>query len=266
MISFQREIVSALDDFNQGVKNRHIWSELGLNDVRNRYSRSKLGAIWAGLSILIFVCALGPVYATLMGVELRVYMIHLLLGFIVWNFASSVILESGSEFINSANYLISFQLSYSTLLLRVVWRNLIVVGYQMLVFVLIALLLRQPLGISWLILPVSIVLVSLNMLWLGLLVGVFATRFRDLAEVVNNVLRLAFFVTPIIWIPDLNSSLASVANLNPFYHLIELVRAPLLLNSLPLNSWLIFLGLLCGGWVIALLVFAKCRSRIAFWI
>lgn len=266
MNSFESDIKNALADFSQGVENRHIWSRLGLNDVKNRYRRSKLGPMWAGLSILIFVCALGPVYATLMGLELREYIIHLLLGFVVWSFASSVILESGSEFINSANYLISFQLSYSTLMLRVIWRNLIVVGYQMLVFILLAAFLQHPVGLGWLVLPISVFLVTVNVLWVGLVVGILATRFRDLAELINNVLRLVFFITPIIWVPTLNIDLVNIVEFNPFYHLIEVIRAPLLSNSVPIKSWLVCVALSCAGWSVALPIFAKYRSRVAFWI
>lgn len=243
-----------------------IWSALGWNDVQRRYNRSKLGVIWASLSILIFVSALGPIYSTLFGVESSRFILHLMLGLIAWNYLQSMIMDSGHEFINSAHYMVSFQLGYFTLLLRVVWRNFIVVLYQLLMFFLMALVLNHTVSVNWLILPLSLLLITMCGLWMGLLMSVFATRFRDLIELVNNLLRLGFFVTPIMWVPDIKPELMQVANLNPFYHIVELLRGPLLSNHIMPVHWLVSVCVALAGWLIAFSLFAKYRSRIAFWV
>ncbi|MGH1543532.1 MAG: ABC transporter permease [Arenicella sp.] len=266
MVNVKKDIELAVCDVSQAFSQWSICTALGWNDVKSRYNRSKLGAFWASLSILIFVSAVGPIYASLSGVELREYMLHLLLGFIVWNYMSGIVMESGREFVNSANYLISFQLGYFTLLFRVVWRNFIVLAYQMVVFLLFAIVLQQPFDVIWLLTPVALFLISLNALWMGLLMSVFATRFRDLSELMNNLLRLAFFVTPIMWMPTHNQELGLIADLNPFFHLIELFREPLLGGQTNWVSWIVafLLGIL--GWLIAFPIFAKYRTRIAFWL
>ncbi len=266
MANVKNDIERALGDVAQAFAQWSICTALGWNDVKSRYNRSKLGALWASLSILIFVSAIGPIYASLSGVGLREYMLHLLLGFIVWNYISGIVMESGREFINSANYLISFQLGYFTLLFRVVWRNLIVLTYQMMVFLLFVIIFQQPLNSVWLLAPIALVLITLNALWMGLLMSVFATRYRDLSELMNNIFRLVFFVTPIIWMPQLNSDLNLIANLNPFFHLLEVFREPLLNGSVTGLSWLIACLMPLLGGFIAFLVFAKYRSRIAFWL
>ncbi|RBP51000.1 ABC transporter permease [Arenicella xantha] len=253
-------------DIQRGLLSFPIFIALGWNDVRNRYNRSKLGVFWASMSILIFVAAIGPVYARLMGVEVRIYLLHLLLGFIIWNYISSIIMESGREFINSAGFLVSFQLSYFTLLFRVVWRNLIVLMYQMLVFLVFSLVLQHPVKLVWAVAPVALLLLTLNALWMALLMSVFATRFRDVSELMNNIFRLVFFITPIMWMPSVDEDLALVANLNPVYHLIEVYRQPLLYGEVEWNSWHLALLLVAVGWCVALPVFAKYRNRIAFWL
>ena len=266
MSKLKKDMVNAAADISQGIANKNLWLALGWNDVKNRYNRSKIGVFWASLSLLILVAALGPVYSRLMAVELREYALHLLLGFVIWNYVSGILTESAREFVSSSNYLISFQLSYFTLLLRVVWRNLVVLGYQMLVFLLFAIALRQPVTIAWTMAPLAIMLITLTALWMALLISVFATRFRDLDELLNNVLRLVFFVTPIIWMPHLNSELALIADLNPFYHLIEIFREPLLNGNIVERNWTISIILALSGWLIAFPLFARFRSRIAFWL
>ena len=265
-MKLQAEMRCAASDVAKAFKAYPIWGTLGWNDVRNRYNRSRLGVFWASLSLLILVSALGPIYAQIMGVGLSEYVLHLALGFILWNYISGIVMESGREFVNSAEYLISFQLSYFTLLMRVVWRNLVVLSYQMLVFVLFAIAFQHPPGITWLMVPVALLLVTLNALWMSLLMSVLATRYRDVVELVNNLFRLAFFVTPIIWMPSVNTELKMVADLNPFYHLIELIRAPLSSDLLHSQNWVPMILMCLAGWLIAFPIFARLRSRIAFWL
>jgi ABC-type polysaccharide/polyol phosphate export permease len=257
---------NARDDFLQIVPKCSVWMALGWNDVQGRYNRSKLGVFWASLSILIFVSALGPIYSKLFGVEADRFVLHLMLGLIVWNYMQGIIMESGREYVNAVNYLVSFQLSYSTLLMRVVWRNLVVLAYQFLVFLVMAVVLGLPWDVRWVLLLPALLLITLNALWMGLIMSVLATRFRDLSELMNNILRLVFFVTPIMWLPDIKPELKLVADLNPFFHLIELVRSPLLNATVDINNWLVSLLMLLIGWLVAFPLFAVYRSRIAFWI
>lgn len=258
--------LNAWRDVSGGVANRSVWMALGWNDVQGRYNRSKLGIFWASLSMLIFVSALGPIYSRLFEVNAEQFVLHLMLGLIVWNFLQGVIMDSGREYVNGVHYLVSFQLSYFTLLMRVVWRNIVVLGYQFLVFILFAVVLGVELRMSWFIVPLALLIITLNALWMGVVMSVLATRFRDLSELMNNVLRLAFFITPIMWMPNLKPELKVVADLNPFFHLIELFRSPLLQGSIDLNNWLVSLLIMVVGWFIAFPLFAIYRSRIAFWI
>lgn len=261
-----RYLSAAVGDLSLALKSRSLWMALGWNDIRTRYHRSRLGAFWASLSILIFVSALGPIYSKLMGISLREYTTHLMLGLMLWNYISSIVLESGREYINATSYLVSFRLSYFTLLLRVVWRNLVVFLYQFMVFVGIALVLKLPITFYWAVAPFALLAITLVALSMALLMSVFATRYRDLSELINNVLRLVFFVTPIMWIPQPNSPLKVVADLNPFYHLIEVFRGPVLTGIIDGQSWLIVTSMLLVGWLLAFPIFALFRSRIAFWL
>ena len=266
MPSFKNNLDRATKDLLQAVEHSSIWMTLGLNDIRARYHRSRLGVFWASLSILIFVSALGPVYANLFDVSVRDYTLHLMLGIILWGYMSSIILECCREYINAASYLSSFRLSYFTLLMRVVWRNLVVLSYQMLVFFAASIALGLPVNLTWMATPVALFVITINALWMGLLVSVFATRFRDLSELLNNVLRLVFFITPIMWMPDTNPDLKLVAEFNPFYHLIELFRAPLLTGELNPINWLVAGLIVVMGWLISFPIFAYYRARISFWL
>ena len=101
---------------------------------------------------------------------------------------------------------------------------------------------------------------------LTLLLGTFCARFRDIQPIVNSVLQIAFFVTPVIWKPEQLGPRAVWLPLNPFYDMLEIVRSPLLGHAPSLLVWvaaLIYSGILCG---LAWMFFLRARGRIAFWI
>jgi len=101
----------------------------------------------------------------------------------------------------------------------------------------------------------------------GLLMGLLCARFRDLSPIVTSVMQVAFFITPVIWIPkSLPGYAASLLTFNPFAVFLSLVRDPLMGQPVPLTYWLIALAITVGGWTVAFLAFARFRARITYWL
>ena len=68
---------------------------------------------------------------------------------------------------------------------------------------------------------------------------------------VNNLMRVVFFLTPVIWMPEMLGLRSTYLDLNPFYHFLELFRAPLLGHSPKLLSWVVAFGAALIGWPVA---------------
>src|SRR6187402_1914554 len=95
-------------------------------------------------------------------------------------------------------------------------------------------------GPGLLVIP-GLVLVSLNGLWVGLLLGMLCVRFRDIPQIIANVIQLLFFLTPILWKPDQLTQGRAFVEANPFHHFVSLIREPLLGVAPSLETWLIVL-------------------------
>ena len=99
-----------------------------------------------------------------------------------------------------------------------------------------------------------------------LLLGTFCARFRDIPPIIASIMQIAFFLTPIIWKPELIGARAIYLVANPIYQLMAVVRDPLL-NEMPLHVvWFaaaVWSGLL---WAVAWLLFVRARSRLAYWV
>jgi ABC-type polysaccharide/polyol phosphate export permease len=91
-------------------------------------------------------------------------------------------------------------------------------------------------------------------------------RFRDISQIIANGVQLAFFVTPIIWPPNQGRVSELIVHANPFFHLIELVRAPLLGNFPTMANWVVSLSLVGGFAIAAVIVGAMSRKRLFLWL
>ena len=98
------------------------------------------------------------------------------------------------------------------------------------------------------------------------MLGIVCARFRDVVQIVGALMQIAFFMTPVIWKPELLREWAVLMPLNPFYPLMEVVRAPLLENGGTLLIWLAALGWTAVHVAIALAFFVRFRGRVAFWV
>jgi lipopolysaccharide transport system permease protein len=98
--------------------------------------------------------------------------------------------------------------------------------------------------------------------------SIIAARFRDIQLIVATVLQLVFLLTPIMW--DSKSlrgiAVTYVVDLNPIYHLIEVVRRPLLGETPMAMSWLASSMTAAVCLIMGSLFYARYRHRIAFWV
>ena len=256
----------AFHDLFQGARARYLWGRLGWQDIRRLYRRSVLGPFWLTISMGLLVAALGTLYGALWKVELADYVPFLALGFVVWTLISGVITEGCNAFINAEGIIKHVGLPFSVHVYRLLWRNLLVLCHNAVVFVIVAAIFGVWPGWAGLLAVPGLALLCINGIWAGLLLGIISARFRDVPPIVASVVRVLLFVTPIIWMPELMPGRAFVLDLNPFYHLVEVVRAPLLGQVPGLVSWLAVLGITLGGWIVAFEFFRRYRWRIAYWV
>jgi ABC-type polysaccharide/polyol phosphate export permease len=108
----------------------------------------------------------------------------------------------------------------------------------------------------------------MNLLWIALILGVACARFRDLPQMVGSVLQVVFYLTPIMWLPkSLPANVSAyLLDFNPAYHLLEIVRAPLLGYPPSAMNWAVSGLLAAVGWAVALLFYGHFRRRIAYWL
>lgn len=257
----------AIKDLVEGFRRADIWLMLGWQDIRQRYRRSTLGPFWLTLSTGITTVVLGLVFSVIFKIPLDRYFPYLAIGLVVWALISNVMIEGCVCFIQSEATIKQIRLPYTVYACRLIWRNVAIFLHNLLIVVGVMLWFGVA-GSAWaipLILP-GLILVLLNGLWMALVLGVICARFRDVPLIVGNGVQLVFFVTPIIWEPSLMPGRNRIIHFNPFHHLVELVRAPLLGQVPSAESWILGAGLAVVGWLLAIALLVGYRRRIAYWL
>ena len=268
MTSPNSAISYAWADVCATFKQHHIITSLGWQDVATRYRRSRVGAFWLTINMLVLITVLGIVFGTLFRQPLAEMLPYLAIGLIVWGFLSTLINEACTGFITAQETILQVRMPLFTHLMRILWRNTIILGHNLLILPLLFLLFMKPLTpLALWVLP-GFILLILNAAWVMLVFALVCTRFRDVTQIVQNIVQVMFYVTPIIWsaslLPDPVGT--AVIDFNPLYHLINLVRAPLIGEAPSALNWTVATLMALIGWVAALTLFGRYHKKIPYWL
>ena len=209
----------------------HIWTRLGMQDVRLKFRRSSIGAAWIFVNLAVMVLSIGFIYANLLGQDPREFIPYLTIGMILWSYLTNSIVDGGNAFIHSEGYIKQISLPIYIYIFRSFVSISLTMLITMLAFVIVAVVYRLPVGPATLLAVPGLLMLMTTAL---LLITIFAhlnARFRDVAHMVAVGMQVLFYVTPVIFPASMlqhRRDLALVIELNPLYHLLEVVRQPLL--------------------------------------
>jgi ABC-type polysaccharide/polyol phosphate export permease len=257
----------ALFDIIAGVRATEIWGRLGWRETRRRYRRTVFGPFWGTLSLAIFVVTLGVVWANLWHIDPKVYLPFLTSGMLCWSLFSTICTEGCGGIVGYEQLIKQLRISYTLLACATVWRNVIVFLHNIGIYVLICL--YAGVSISWAMLLAvpGLLMLCLNGLWIALLLGAVCARYRDIQQVVGSLLQISMFLTPILWSVDqLKGRGSTLIAFNPLYHLIAIVRDPMM-GKIPGGlDWFVVGLITIFGWALTVYVMSKFRHRIVYWL
>lgn len=264
-MSFQYRL--AAWDISTGLGKWRVWGHLGWSEAKRRYRRTVIGPFWTTLNLGILIASLSAVWTALWGIPVGSYVSSLAAGMIAWTFISAVINEAGSTFLNQQNLLTQFKMPYTMFACATVWRNLVVFVHNLALFLIIILLFSVSIGWQTLMFIPGVAVIVVNGLWFTLLFGLVCTRFRDLQQLVGNSLQIIMLITPILWpVEQMPARGVAVITWNPFYHFIEIIRAPLL-GKMPTGlNYVVVAGITIVGWTMTYAVFSRFRRRLTYWL
>jgi len=259
---------TAAEDLLRGFRRRELWGRLGWLDVKRRYRRTTIGPFWTSITLAVYVLTVGTVGAAIWHQNIYDYLPFLVSGMIVWTLVSSIITESCSLLTAGQSLFRNIRLDYSILAYALVWRNFLVLLHNFVVYFLVVLVLKPSLlSVTALLAIPGLALVLLNGVWVSLLFGMLCLRFRDVPPLVSSVMQIAMLITPLFWPADTLTGTKRFVfvELNPLYHVVDVVRAPLIGRVPDATSYGVMIAMTIGGWWLTYAMFKRFRKRIAYW-
>jgi ABC-2 type transport system permease protein len=264
--SLRSSYASGIADLIEGLKMWELWTTLGWHDIRQRYRRSVIGPFWLTLSMGVMIGGLAYLYAGLLRQDLQTYLPYVATGMIVFSLISSLVSEGASTFIGSSSLILQLRAPLSIYLYQMIWRNLIIFAHNISIYAVILMLMKVDKGWNFFLAFPGLFLIALNGLWTGIILGGLSARFRDVPPIVGSIMQVAFFLTPVFWTTDALGGRAFFVHFNPFYYFVEIVRMPLLGKTPSAEIWLGVLAINVVSCVVAIAMYPRFRSRVAYWV
>lgn len=263
----QRQL--AFGDFFTGLKEWRTWLLLAYLDIRLRYRRSVLGPFWITLSMAITVYTMGYLYGHLFHSDLQSYFPYLTAGMLGWALTSNTIMELTDTFTNYEGMLKQIKLPYSLYVHRVAMRNILIFFHNLLVIIPVLLMFHQVAKVNFytLLLIPGLMIFYVLALTYGMIFAMIGARYRDVSQIVKSLIQVVFFLTPIMWRPEvLPADKQFIVKLNPFHSILEMIRAPLLGMVPSAYDFCMVLGVTVLGMIGCYKLFTRYRARIVYWV
>ena len=188
-------------------------------------------------------------------------------GFLAWVLFSTIVTESCTAFTLEKTWICNQQFPYSIIVYRIISRNVIVFLHNVVILVAIYVFSGHFPGWNFLWAPLGLALIALNGIWIGLFFGTLCSRFRDIQQLIASFLQIILFITPIFWRPEMMSGKRMIlVDANVIYHLVSVLRYPLLGEPPPLVSVVVSLAFAAFGLIGTFWFYGRFRRRIPFWV
>jgi lipopolysaccharide transport system permease protein len=217
-------------------RSRYFWTHLALADLRSKWRRSFLGMAWSVIQPLAMTSILALVFGRIFHQDILSVTPYILSGMLSWDFVTATLTGGAMSFVQADAYIKQYRHPLAIYTLRTTLTNLIVFMTASLgLFAWVLLANRGVFGWCWLAAPLIFPLAMLMAWPLATCLAYLGARFRDLPHAISLILTPMYFVSPIYFDAKVlrAAGLHGLVDYNPIYHLLEILRAPLLLGNWP---------------------------------
>jgi lipopolysaccharide transport system permease protein len=231
---------------------RGLIQSLVARELKARYRGSVLGFFWSFVNPLLLLLIYSFVFTTVMPNEtkgIQPYALFMFCGILPWTWFSSSLIEASGSLIAGGNLIKKVLFPAEVLPLVSVLANMVNFFLGLPILVLFLVIYRHqpnPWNLVWF--PVAVIIQLVLTSAIALIVSALAVHFRDIRDLLSNLLTLWFFATPIIypWFQPNVQRFKLFFNINPFTHLAVSYQEILFFNNGPVGhwKWLLALGAL----------------------
>ena len=233
---------SLLSSLRQLLRYRALVQSLVARELKARYRGSVLGFFWSFVNPLLLLLVYSFVFTVVLPgahpPELEPFALFMFCGILPWTWFSSSLLESSNVLIAGGNLIRKVLFPAEVLPIVTVLAGLVHFCFGLPILAVFLAYYRVPVVLTDLLwFPVVVLIQLVLTLGLALLLSALAVHFRDIRDLLANLLTLWFFATPIIYaLSQAPTSVRRVLELNPFTHL-AVAYQEVLFRVGPFSDW-----------------------------
>lgn len=238
-------------------------------DFLIRYRRTALGPLWLLVGPGLFIFCLGSLFSNVSNVDTSVFIPHLSIGLIFWTLIQGFVTNSTTLFQRARPQILQQGMQLKDIILMDMGTTILQFMHQLVLVFIVMIYYQTHITFYALTTLLGFAILIANGYWISILFGIIGARYRDLAEITQALMRIAFLATPIIWMSgDLSKGdvLSPYLLLNPFYHFMEIVRAPLLNQQVSILSWAIVLTITLLGLITSHIFYSRYHKQVPLWV
>lgn len=258
-----------IQEYFRGIwRDRYILFSLVNRDLQMKYRKSKLGVLWSVIMPVGLAVIIGSVYSIVFGNDPRVFIPMIFAGLNPWQFISGCADGGTYAFINAEGYIKQTSVNVQIFPLRGVLVNFINLLYALLAYFAIYLLLRPEMFGPKMLMVIPGLIILFFFCWS--VANISATvnlNIRDFQPLQSLALQGFFYVTPIIYPASTlaDKGFGFVYKFNPFYYMLEIIKAPLQGADLPgIEIYVIAVAMTICLFYVSIKVVMKEKKGIAF--
>lgn len=260
---------SLIRDMRTSFNHHAFWAYAVWLDIATRYRRTRLGVGWLVLPPLAYVLGIGSVYSHIMGGNPEDFIPHLGFGYIVWRLSMQTITESADVFSAHQPFIMDGRTRFTDFILRTFAKSFLFFTVGLVVVLVIVLLVTPARAVHLLTLFFTLPVLFFNIVWMAVITSLFGARFPDTKEMIGTIMIFGFLLTPILWdasMVPLDTVRGIAMRFNPFFHLIEFIRAPALGKMPEVLTLYVIMGMSVIGWTLAAFLYRRYARFVPLWI
>jgi lipopolysaccharide transport system permease protein len=222
------------------LRHRDLLWQMVSTDLRGRYVGSTLGIFWSVIHPLMLISIYTLIFSHVMQTRLAGasgpydYSVYLCAGLLPWVAFQEILTRCTSVFLDQANLVKKVAFPKTLLHGYVLGAAGINLVLMLVIFFFFLLLIGYPLAWSSCLWPLFILFQLFFATGLGFFTSVLNVFFRDTAQIVSVFLQFWFWLTPIVYPPEvLPEGFAFLLAFNPLYHFVHVHQRLVLTGQLP---------------------------------
>jgi len=244
------------------VRYRGLISSLVARELKARYRGSVFGFLWSFINPLLLLLIYSFVFTTVIPNQVegvQPYQLFMFCGILPWTWFATSLSDAAGSLIAGGNLIKKVLFPAEVLPIVNVLANMVHFFLGLVILVVFLVIYRHApdaWDLVWF--PIAVVVQLLFTVSLALLLAALTVHFRDIRDILANVLTLWFFATPIIY-PHFQANVQRFKpffNVNPFTHLAVAYQEILFFNG-PIGHW---------KWLLALGLFSVPLFLACYWV